>query len=92
MGYEFEDAQNDENNAKMGLGALALGLVGLGLKYYRSSQKEQKQMSKEQRIAQIRQYEARINAIDSKSIFASSAEKEEARRLREELQELKKRL
>lgn len=98
MGYEFEDAQNDENAAKATIGGLAVALVGWGIKKYLNSQKEQQQVAnnqqqimREQINVQIRQCESRMNTINGK-FFPSESERAEARRLAREIQELKKRL
>ncbi len=91
MGYEFEDAQDDENKAKMTIGGLALALAGWGIKKYLDNQNDQKQFKQEQIITQIRQCEARINTINGKW-FPSESEKAEAKRLSKEVQELKKML
>lgn len=92
---EWEQTEQDNKDAVTGIGALALGLLAMGIKGASDSQKKQQQTRKAQRKeyleSQISQKQSRYNQIDSKW-FPSAAEKEEKVKLAQEIKQFREEL
>ena len=86
--YEFEEARNDDRAAKMGIGTLLCAAVGLGIKYALNTSNNNKKESIKQQIDR-KMDQCRI--LESKWL-KSAAEKEEIKRLHNEIDELKSQL
>ena len=89
--YEYEQTDNDDKMAKMGLAGAAI----LGLGYFAKTMMDGNKAKKNAQIEQVRQQisakQSRINDLEAKW-FPSTAQQQELARLKREVAELKKML
>lgn len=84
--YEWEETRDDDNSAKYGVGALAIGALGLAAKMFLNSSKSKNDAQIQE---QIDRKTDQYRLLDAK-FFKSSGERAEMARLKKEINELNK--